>query len=116
MESHNTKTKLQNDIIMRAEWTIMQFTKNQSIESWNKLIEFFDRFEKTVQNQMRVIIGSRESKNTKNYTGSLFLKSYIQSTCQQAKKFTQELKVQSIYNIIHLQPTRNPLHPVEYHL
>ena len=65
---------------------------------------------------MRIKIGSIESKNTKNYTGSLFLKSYIQFLFQQAEKFTQELKVQAIQTTIHLHPARNPLHPVEYHL
>jgi len=52
----------------------------------------------------RLKIGSRESKNTKNYTDSLFLKSYIQSFCQLAKKFTPEHQVQAIHK--HLHPTR----------
>jgi len=42
------------------------------------------------QNREQIKRGSRESKNTKNYTSSLFLKSYIQSLCQQANKLTQE--------------------------
>jgi len=73
------------------------------------LIELLTAVRKLHIIKMWTKIGSRESKNTKNYTSSLFLKSYIQSLCQQAKKFTQEHKVQSI----HLYPARKPLHLTE---
>jgi len=79
--------------------------------SWN-----FDRFEKIAQNHMWIKIRSRESQNTKNYTGLLFLNSYIKFLCQLVKKFTQELKVQLMYNTIHLHPATIPLHPIEKHL
>jgi len=75
-----------------------------------------DRYDKTSQNQAQIKRGLRESKNTKNYTGSLFLKSYIQFLCQQAKKITREPNVSSRYNTIHLHLARNPLHLAEKHL
>jgi len=92
----------------------MQFTENQLIGSRNQLIKFLTDLRKLLRIKTRIKIGSRESKNTKNYTGSLLLKGYIQSLCQQAKKFTQELKVQTIQTLTHLHPTRNLLHPAKY--
>jgi len=62
----------------------------------NNQLNFFIAVREMCRIKSRLKIGLRESKNTKNYTGSLFLKGYIQSLCQLAKKFTQEHQVQAI--------------------
>jgi len=56
--------------------------KNQLIKMQKQSIEFFVAIREMCIFKTWFKRGSRESKNTKNYTSPLFLKSYIQSLCQ----------------------------------